>query len=562
MQQAIPLDNNQLQHQQQYRNHQRQQQQPFTDLDHPTSDQLDAQSQRSRDATCSTSIDMSYLPTSRRRTPARKNSQTHDDFGVIPMRPARRLRRIVLMLAIAAAVIFLFVRGSGQERVQELINKAHPGALPDTTACKKPLDPTKPLVQYVLMLDAGSTGSRIHVYKFNNCGAVPKLEKEAAFKMIKGGLSSYPDDPEGAAHSLDELMDLAVRTVPAHLRSCSPVALKATAGLRLLGPEKSDAILQAVRTHLELDYPFPVVKPDGVVVMDGKDEGVYAWITTNYLLGNIGGPEDHQTAAVFDLGGGSTQIVFEPSLPLEQLREGDHLYKLDFGGRKFNLYQQSHLGYGLMEARKSIHREVVASAEELIDHAVVNPCIPPGMTRQVELDVNRMKRKLTMVGPKDPAPAQCRALAERVLKKDAVCHATPCSFNGIHQPSLAETFSGDAFIFSYFYDRLIPLGLPSSFTVDDVLKLTDKVCAGPAKWNDHFMNNKDALAELNDRPEYCLDLSFISALLHHGYDMPLDRRLKTAKKLSNNELGWCLGASLPLLDTGSGLWSCKVEQVA
>ena len=46
--------------------------------------------------------------------------------------------------------------------------------------------------------------------------------------------------------------------------------------------------------------------------MDGKDEGVYAWITTNYLLGNIGSSEKLPTAAVFDLGGRFTQIVFEP----------------------------------------------------------------------------------------------------------------------------------------------------------------------------------------------------------------------------------------------------------
>ena len=34
------------------------------------------------------------------------------------------------------------------------------------------------------------------------------------------------------------------------------------------------------------------------------------------------------------------------------------------------------------------------------------------------------------------------------------------------------------------------------------------------------------------------------ALLHTGYEMPLSREVKIAKKIKNNELGWCLGARL------------------
>jgi guanosine-diphosphatase len=41
--------------------------------------------------------------------------------------------------------------------------------------------------------------------------------------------------------------------------------------------------------------------------MKGEDEGVFAWITTNYLLGKIDGGDETPTAAIFDLGGGSTQ---------------------------------------------------------------------------------------------------------------------------------------------------------------------------------------------------------------------------------------------------------------
>ena len=131
------------------------------------------------------------------------------------------------------------------------------------------------------------------------------------------GLSSYGSDAEGAAKSLDPLMQVAMDKIPEEYKSCSPIAVKATAGLRLLGEEMSVKILDAVRNRLETAYPFPVVSKEkgGVQIMKGEDEGVFAWITTNYLLGKIGGPDKTPTAAIFDLGGGSTQIVFQPTFP-------------------------------------------------------------------------------------------------------------------------------------------------------------------------------------------------------------------------------------------------------
>ncbi|PSS02419.1 nucleoside phosphatase family-domain-containing protein [Coniella lustricola] len=455
-----------------------------------------------------------------------------------------------------------------------------------TDKCTHSYSKDKPIVQYVNMIDAGSTGSRIHVYKFNNCGATPELENEV-FKMTKkvdgksSGLSAYPDDPQAAAESLDILMEAALEAVPDRLKSCTPVAVKATAGLRLLGTEKSQRILDAVRTHLETKYPFPVVSADkdGVAIMDGSDEGVYAWITTNYLLGNIGGPDESNTAAVFDLGGGSTQIVFEPNykgltdggLP-STLAEGDHKYDLDFGGRHFTLYQHSHLGYGLMSARDAIFTQLVNEVHEAhqtdrswLTKPIVNPCFASGMSKVVSVKLGDdhplgAARDFNFTGPAAGAPAQCRSLSEKILKKDAECKLAPCSFNGVHQPVIAKTFATkDIYFLSYFYDRTQPLGMPDSFTLREMQDLTAKVCGGEKAW-DLFSSVPGALEDLRDRPEHCMDLSFMVALAHTGYDMPIDREVKIAKQIKNNELGWCLGASLPLLSQTSG-WQCKLTEI-
>jgi guanosine-diphosphatase len=485
--------------------------------------------------------------------------------------------------AILTSILFLyyFLLGDGS-RVQNVGNVYNSTNSP-TSRCTKPHNPSNPLVQYTIMIDAGSTGSRIHVYKFNNCGPTPELENEE-FKMTEkrpegSGLSSYKSDAEAAARSLDPLMEVAMSTIPDEYKSCSPIAVKATAGLRLLGEEMSLKILEAVRTRLETVYPFPVVsrEKNGVQIMPGEDEGVYAWITTNYLLGNIGGPEKTPTAAIFDLGGGSTQIVFQPTFPdigagmPQTMAEGDHKYKLTFGGRQFELYQHSHLGYGLMSAREALHRSVLEnmlhsnSGTSWLSSPIPNSCIAPGATRRVNVTFPESHtlapwQDVLMQGPVDSIPAQCRALAEGILYKSKACDLSPCSFNGVHQPSLEKTFPHeDVYIFSYFYDRTQPLGMPESFTLRELHDLTAKVCGGEKTW-ESFAGVEGAVADLRDRPEWCLDLSFMNALLHTGYDMPIDREVKIAKKIKGNELGWCLGAALPLLDRESG-WSCRINEV-
>ncbi|PKK75516.1 hypothetical protein RhiirC2_736422, partial [Rhizophagus irregularis] len=423
--------------------------------------------------------------------------------------------------------------------------------------------PGRPLVQYALMIDAGSTGSRIHVYRFNYCKASPELEDEI-FAHIEPGLSSYGDNPEAAANSLNDLMEVALKNVPKELQHCTPVAVKATAGLRLLGLKKSERILEAVREHLETNYPFLIIEKDGVVIMDGKDEGVYAWITVNYLLDRLGSGKKLPTAAIFDLGGGSTQIVFEPEANFE-VAPGEHKHELEFGGHKYILYQHSYLHYGLMEARKAIKRFMaklwistpnkkddlisgISSELDISEDHIPNPCLPKNYTEEFSLsDIShsRDEDSITIVGT-GAGHAQCRFIIEQVLNKTNECPLSPCSFNGIYQPSLEVTFSlHDIYAFSYFYDRMSPLGIPADFSLKELRDLTDAVCAGNVS---QFSHLPEAMKEIKKNPHYCMDLTFIYALLHVGYEIPLDREVKIAKKIKGIETGWCLGAAIAVLD--------------
>jgi len=208
-----------------------------------------------------------------------------------------------------------------------------------------------------------------------------------------------------------------------------------------------------------------------------------------------------------------------------------------------------------MEARKSIHHYIYKSSP--VKTEIINPCLPPGTTREVDISGN----KIRMSGPTQPSPLQCRAIAETILNKTAPCGLVPCAFNGVHMPKLTETFpaANDVYLFSYFYDRTQPLGVPSSFSLHELRHLTQVVCSGPDAWDvfDVIPGARNELLEIG--PEWCLDLNFMDALLVAGYEFNLERGVKSVKKVDGNEVGWCLGASLPLLE-GNG-WTCKIEEV-
>ncbi|KAI8970697.1 nucleoside phosphatase GDA1/CD39 [Pilobolus umbonatus] len=375
------------------------------------------------------------------------------------------------------------------------------------------------------MIDAGSSGSRVHIYKFNNCKDQPELETEV-FEMIEPGLSHYKEDPEAAADSLEGLLDLAVDSVPSSKHHCTPVAVMATAGLRLLEGTQSTDILHSVRQRLNDKYPFPIHQ---IEIMDGMDEGVYAWITVNYLLGNF---KHGKTAATFDLGGASTQIVFEP----EYAMPGNHTYLLTYGKNSYELYQHSYLGYGLMRAREKIKTEMMKMWEE--EENVYHPCLPDGYKETIQY-TNRTK---TIVGT-GAGHAACRGIIEKVFDKQ--CQSDSCAFDGVYQPSLSDSFNGALYTFSFFYDLTQPLGMPAEFSVRELGELAHRVCHGDLEYLKHTPNS---LYVIKNNPNYCLDLSYIHALLRIGYDVPPDRLIRTAKKINDAETGWCLGASIAMIN--------------
>uniref|UniRef100_A0A3P9PCW3 nucleoside diphosphate phosphatase n=1 Tax=Poecilia reticulata TaxID=8081 RepID=A0A3P9PCW3_POERE len=372
-------------------------------------------------------------------------------------------------------------------------------------------------LQYGVMFDAGSTGTRVHVFRFRmeNRG-FPSLDRET-FRAIEPGLSAYADDPQKCSAGIVALLDLARSVVPPSHWTRTPVVLKATAGLRLLPGDKAEQLLDRVRA-LFRESPF-LSTEDGVSIMDGTDEGTSAPEPGRYR-GGLQGP-DRPTVGMLDLGGGSTQITFSPRHEKTiQMSPIDDIRSFQMFNRTHTVYTHSYLGLGLMSARLAVLGAVDTppsggSAER------VSPCLAPGFSGSWEhADV-----VYTLKGQKEGEPVYeaCLNKVQKVLYRKL--SAAP------------EAADVDFYAFSFYYDRAVDLqaideAAGGTIRVSDYGQAAERVCRGPPDLQNPFL---------------CLDLVYISVLLQE-LGFPAHKQLRLARTVRQVEASWALGAAFQHLE--------------
>lgn len=113
---------------------------------------------------------------------------------------------------------------------------------------------------YAVLIDAGSSGSRIHVFEIRSDSAqseIPDLKLPPHKLKIEPGLSSFAEDPQSAGKSLEPLISFAKSKVPERFWRETPIILAATAGVRLLAPDTADQVMRSC-LHTLRASPFKV----------------------------------------------------------------------------------------------------------------------------------------------------------------------------------------------------------------------------------------------------------------------------------------------------------------
>lgn len=231
---------------------------------------------------------------------------------------------------------------------------------------------------YVIVVDAGSGGSRLFVYELIRGEGDSLVVKAGPGKKAGPGLSTFSETPELASDALRPLFDYAAAVIPAEEHTHTPVFIKSTAGMRLLSLEAQQTVYDAVYEGLVIDTSFPFrLHRRNLGTIDGSSEAYYAVLSTNYLEGRIDAyirPTGHEAGVLgaLDMGGASTQIIFPPNA-LEPPSRKKHT-RLSGGDTAVvavgdapaqvtpaDFWARSHLSYGVEEVRVKLWRHLIAS---------------------------------------------------------------------------------------------------------------------------------------------------------------------------------------------------------
>ncbi|CAO2633175.1 Ectonucleoside triphosphate diphosphohydrolase 3, partial [Lemmus lemmus] len=308
-------------------------------------------------------------------------------------------------------------------------------------------------LQYGIVLDAGSSRTTVYVYQWpaekeNNTGVVSQTFKCS----VKGsGISSYEDNPQEAPKAFDDCMLRVKEQVPENLHGSTRIYLGATAGMRLLRLQNETAaheVLESIQSYFE-SQPFDF---RGAQIISGQEEGVYGWITANYIMGNFleknlwhmwVHPHGVDTTGALDLGGASTQISFVSGEKMEP--NASDTVQVSLYGYTYTLYTHSFQCYGRNEAEKKF-------LAMLLQTNISNPCYPRGYSTSFDLghvfgSLCTEKQRPDSYNPYDTVtfrgtgdPWLCREKVASVFDFKACQEQDACSFDGIYQPKVQGPF--------------------------------------------------------------------------------------------------------------------------
>ena len=321
--------------------------------------------------------------------------------------------------------------------------------------------------------------------------------------------------------------------MPTSKISETPVFLMATAGVRLLPPQKQQALLQSICTYFRGTTQFQLPDCDAhVQVISGQTEGLYGWIAANYLLGGFDEPDrhnhgkGHHTYGFLDMGGASAQIAFAPNATEADKHFDDlklvRMRRSDGSAAEYKVFSSTWLGFGANRARErfveSLKDEYGESAKELPD-----PCLPKGLRTSLSgepIELNTSKDQVLMGTGK---VEECIRKTYPLLGKEKPCNDSPCLLNGQHAPAIDFDINHFVGVSEYWHTTHGVFGKEhNAYDLATYQQTVKDFCE--REWSsiksDIKPRKKTADEKLTDAQEACFKASWLINMLHDGIGIP------------------------------------------
>lgn len=407
--------------------------------------------------------------------------------------------------------------------------------------------------KYGIVVDSGSSGSRIQIYKWPDPVYVkkhisddailkspPQIIQEANWtKKTKPGISTYSKKTDAIwSEHFKDLIEFANDIIPKEKHSDTPIFVLATAGMRLLSKSDQDKILKQTCLELKKNSGFFINNcEENVQVIDGEIEGIYGWLGLNYLMGQMNGYEknqEHESIGFMDMGGASTQIAFVPSSKEEVNKHREDIARVTLRNvdgltQEWNVFVQTWLGFGANQARQRYLSQLINISKINTDIGLNlnDPCMPVGAELNHEFDGQTYNIK--GIGNYD----MCIKTIYPLLLKNVPCKDTPCLFNGVHGPKL--NFETDKFvgISEYWYTANDVFESGGEYNYRLFNEKVKEFCE--LDWSQILSNSESGKYSNLDPDQFlkdaCFKASWVINILHDGFELPrLDFEVKDDEK--------------------------------
>uniref|UniRef100_A0A8C1Z7Z4 Ectonucleoside triphosphate diphosphohydrolase 2b n=1 Tax=Cyprinus carpio TaxID=7962 RepID=A0A8C1Z7Z4_CYPCA len=299
---------------------------------------------------------------------------------------------------------------------------------------------------------------------------------------------------------------------------------------RITNPDKASQILQEVKQKIK-SFPFNF---RGAVILSGQEEGVYSWVTVNYLLENfikygyVGRwlNSGRKTVGALDLGGASTQITFETPETVENKLNS---MTMRLYGQEYSLYTHSYLCYGKEKAL----RQILAYLVELQDNTskVYHPCYPSDFTDVFKLEQVFDSPCTVSKRPKPYNPHSWIRVQGTRGYHSCLGNTT------IFQPNISGGFMAfSAYFFTHSYlQQSTGINIRTFAQLEEA---TQAVCSMTIE-----EMTKKAPDLKNYLKDYCAVAVYIQVLMLRGYnfDESSFQNVAFQKKAGEVSVGWALG---------------------